>query len=450
MRRLGIACGVVAIAGTACASLLGGNAPVAVPSFSIKPRPGPIFRLPLPPGGPVPPNYDFAPGQVMFVSTRDGAAEIYQMDDSGAGQTRLTSRFGTVADPTLSTSGLLTYSAFVDGNWEILAGGANSSEQITHDRSRDRHPRWIDPTTLVYVSNRSGNDDIWRLQRFPDRRVDLTSASPGPDLDPAPSPDGKRLAYASAPTASSPEFDIYVLTLATMEVQQLTEDGAGNRRPSWSPDGTRIAFDRAGSGGSDIWVMNADGSAAHPVVATSADEFGASYTPSPIDKKARFAYVTNDNGNYEIWAANDNGSNAIDLSQSPGGDDLAPFWAPAPTAVNGVPQLGLTPTEVEGAGGGPNTTVECTVAYKGKQPIVGTPYADVICGSNHADVIRGKGGNDVIYPRGGRDKVFAGKGDDYIYGRGGKTDFIRGNAGHDVAYVDDGDDPQDDVEISIP
>ena len=43
-----------------------------------------------------------------------------------------------------------------------------------------------------------------------------------------------------------------------------------------------LAFDRAGSGGSDIWVMNADGSGAHSLIATNADELEPGFAPGPI------------------------------------------------------------------------------------------------------------------------------------------------------------------------
>lgn len=34
---------------------------------------------------------------------------------------------------------------------------------------------------------------------------------------------------------------------------------AADLTPSWSPDGSRIAFHRAGAGRLQLWVMNADG-----------------------------------------------------------------------------------------------------------------------------------------------------------------------------------------------
>jgi Tol biopolymer transport system component len=40
------------------------------------------------------------------------------------------------------------------------------------------------------------------------------------------------------------------------QVRQLTDNDAVDGRPAWSPDGTRIAFDRSAT---EIFVMNADG-----------------------------------------------------------------------------------------------------------------------------------------------------------------------------------------------
>jgi TolB protein len=41
---------------------------------------------------------------------------------------------------------------------------------------------------------------------------------------------------------------------------QLLTTRADADHPSWSPDGTKIAFDRTIAANSDIWVINEDGS----------------------------------------------------------------------------------------------------------------------------------------------------------------------------------------------
>ena len=44
-------------------------------------------------------------------------------------------------------------------------------------------------------------------------------------------------------------------------VDQLTTDPKPDLRPAWSPDGTRLAFYSGRSGNDDIWAINIDGTA---------------------------------------------------------------------------------------------------------------------------------------------------------------------------------------------
>ena len=59
------------------------------------------------------------------------------------------------------------------------------------------------------------------------------------DLDPAWSPDGSRLAFA---TDRNGTLDLWVRDMSTGEERQITHLPGGAHSPSWSPDGTRLAF----------------------------------------------------------------------------------------------------------------------------------------------------------------------------------------------------------------
>lgn len=74
------------------------------------------------------------------------------------------------------------------------------------------------------------------------------------------SPDGSKIAYQSG-------GDIYVLNSDGTNIVMLTDNSgkinARDANPFWSPDGTYIAFDRSRDtdpGGWDIYVMKSDGS----------------------------------------------------------------------------------------------------------------------------------------------------------------------------------------------
>jgi Tol biopolymer transport system component/tRNA A-37 threonylcarbamoyl transferase component Bud32 len=92
--------------------------------------------------------------------------------------------------------------------------------------------------------------------------VQLTTDT-GLTTDPALSPDGKLLAYASD-RGGDGNLDIWVRQIGGDQPIRLTQDPADERAPSFSPDGTRIAF-RSGREGGGIYVVSALGGPARKI-----------------------------------------------------------------------------------------------------------------------------------------------------------------------------------------
>ena len=92
----------------------------------------------------------------------------------------------------------------------------------------------------------------------PERR--LTSGHT-PEIDPAWSPDGKRIAFARQVRG---RFDLFACAPDGSGVVQLTDTpGVDEITPAWSPDGSEIAFARyehgLERGPGDLWAMSANG-----------------------------------------------------------------------------------------------------------------------------------------------------------------------------------------------
>jgi Tol biopolymer transport system component len=76
------------------------------------------------------------------------------------------------------------------------------------------------------------------------------------DVMPSWSPDGTKIAFQSDRDGN---FEIYVMSADGSNQTRLTNNSSNDQVPCWSPDGTKIAFGSDRDGNFEIYVMNADG-----------------------------------------------------------------------------------------------------------------------------------------------------------------------------------------------
>jgi hypothetical protein len=113
--------------------------------------------------------------------------------------------------------------------------------------------------------------------------------------------------------------DIYTVSPDGSGEARLTNTG-DNQSPAWSPDGTKIAF-ASFRGATDwaIYTMNADGTGV-------VKAFSGGLEPTWSPDGAKIAFVSS-MGNKDIYTANLDGSDRIDLTNDPAPDEQ-PSWSP--------------------------------------------------------------------------------------------------------------------------
>lgn len=136
--------------------------------------------------------------------------------------------------------------------------------------------------SLSFISDKSGKPQIYVMRDDGTHQIRLTSISnPMSSVNMAGmfahdwSPDGKYLAFVSDMDAGVNQ-DIYRMDADGSNIKRLTfceKSNCFHYFPTWSPDGTKIAFSSTRDGVIDMYVMNLDGSAqirlTHNVAPTS-------------------------------------------------------------------------------------------------------------------------------------------------------------------------------------
>ena len=76
--------------------------------------------------------------------------------------------------------------------------------------------------------------------------------SPGEDWNPAWSPDGKSLAFASNRSGT---WNLFMMRADGTDIRQLTDSPGTDLEPVWSPDGKKLAFTSNRDGRLEVFLL---------------------------------------------------------------------------------------------------------------------------------------------------------------------------------------------------
>jgi len=144
------------------------------------------------------------------------------------------------------------------------------------------------------------------------------------DAQPTWSPDGTRIAFISSRNGRS---GVYVLNAGVPTL--LTNIPRAVSKPAWSPDGTRLAFTcEVDSGNSDICVINANGTGFTRLTSDPGQDAGPAWKPDG----SRIAFATTRYaGAYELASMTPDGGDVTRLSPATAASE--PAWKPDGTKL---------------------------------------------------------------------------------------------------------------------
>lgn len=225
-------------------------------------------------------------GSVVFISERDGNAEVYTMKPDGTEIKRITTTNSDESNPVWSPDGkYIAYRTQENGNGDLGVYDTETGEVaiITDNPLSEAYDiAWTsDSLNLVFTSWRENGQQIYIVGKDGENLKQVTNI-PGDKTSLDISFDNQYVAFSWYPPNAGKSH------VATFNLQTLKQHDLGEGwGPRWSPDGKHIVFASRRDGREKFYISTADGTE----IRVLADSIGRvlSFRWSPDGKRIAFA-----------------------------------------------------------------------------------------------------------------------------------------------------------------
>jgi len=182
-------------------------------------------------------------------------------------------------------------------------------------------------TQVAFVSNRSGNKEIWAMDYDGENQHQLTQLHTI-SLTPRWSPDASRIAFTCyAQPGSTGVLTAQICVYSTLASHMISwpRFRGTNSSPSWSPDGSQLMFMSSMSGNPELYISDTSGQ--RPKRLTFSN--GANTSPSWNPKTGQqVAFVSDRGGIPQLYTMNADGSSQSKVDLPDMGYVIDPAWSP--------------------------------------------------------------------------------------------------------------------------
>jgi WD40 repeat protein len=277
-------------------------------------------------------TYPGANGKIAYTSYGGGSGQIWTMSPDGSGKSALIPG----EDPAWSADGTkLTYECLPGGGiCTANADGSGTTAGFGECCGPNGSPTWSPDGALIvwqagpFCSHGScTTPEIWRSDADGSDHIFFRYGS-----EPDWSPDGARIAY------TTPTQQVQSVASNNSSSDGGFDAGAGlNYSPSWSPDDD-VAFVSDRDGNYEIYKMDKFGRNQTRLTNDPQQDIDPEWSPN----SDKIAFTSNRDGNYDVYTMNPDGSGVTRLTNDPSYDccsDWQPIRAQVPRPKGATPIL---------------------------------------------------------------------------------------------------------------